>query len=108
MLLTFQTKSFVVRRLRVVSGNRRAFYATTTADGDLQNIDLTRSGSTEGIASKTYKAWFDIDMNVLEGDQLTDQDTGIKYKVIAVEKLGQGLGLQAEHLEVVLTRFTDN
>lgn len=106
MLSRFLNKSVVVKRLRVVSGSKRRYYATTTADCEYQNIDDIQFNSSEGISSKTYKAWFDQEADIKEGDQLVDQNTGKKFKVLAIERLGQGLGLQAEHLEVLMTKFT--
>jgi len=106
MLSRFLNKSVVVRRLRTTTGNKRAFYATATVECEIQNIDDVQINSMQGIASKTYKAWFDPEQTIQEGDVLTDQGTGKKYRVIGVERLGQGLGLQAEHLEIIMTKYT--
>lgn len=106
MLSRFLNKSVVVRRLRTTSGSKTAFYATATADCEIQNIDDVQTNSMQGIASKTYKAWFDQEEDIREGDVLTDQATNRKYKAIGVERIGQGLGLQSEHLEVILTKYT--
>lgn len=107
MLLKFLNKTVVVRRLRTVSGNRRAYYATATVDCEYQNIDDVQFNSLEGIAAKTYKAWFPPEENIREGDQLTDEETGKRFKVLTVERLGQGMGLQAEHIEIIMSKFTE-
>lgn len=105
MLASFKNRTVVVRRLRAVSGNKRAYYATTTAEGTYQNVDSVQSASLEGIAGKTYKAWFDLDTDIQKGDRLTDQNTGITFTVLATEKLGDDMGLSEEHLEVIMTRY---
>lgn len=101
-------KTVVVRRLRTYATNKIRFYATATSDCEIQNIDPVANKALDGLDAKVYKAWFDSDENIREGDQLTDQDTGVRYKVIGVEKMGQGLGLQAEHLEVLMTRYSES
>lgn len=92
-------------RLATVTGNRKALSTVSTPDCALQNIDDQQAHVSEGIASKTYKAWFDEDEDIHEGDIIRDQSNSRQYKVIGVERKGQGLGLTAEHLEVVLTRY---
>jgi len=105
MLASFKNKTVIVRRLRAVSGNKRAYYATTTAEGTYQNVDPVQSASLEGIAGKTYKAWFDLGTDIKKGDRLTDANTGVSFTVLAVETLGDEMGLSEEHLEVMMTRY---
>ena len=105
MLATFMNKRVFAMRLEVVSGNKKALSTVYSAMCEIQNIDDTQAHITEGIASKTYKAWFDPDEDVREGDILRDEGTSRQYKVIGVERKGQGMGLDAEHLEVILTRY---
>ena len=93
-------------RLTTVSGNKKALSTVYTAlDASIQNIDDIQAHISEGIASKNYMAWFDVDADVREGDVLRDVDNSRSYKVIGIEKKGQGMGLMSEHLEVVLTRY---
>lgn len=104
MLTRFNNQEVVIRRLRASSGSKKVYIATATADGSIQNIDTTDAQSKEGIAGKTYKGFFDIDTNIAVNDVLTD-DQGHKYRVLALEKMGGGLGLSSEHLEVVMTHY---
>lgn len=106
MLATFMNKKVSVMRLTTVSGNRKALATTQTPWSEIQNIDTRHQQVSEGIASKTYKAWFDIDAGIQEGDIIRNQDNNQRFKVIGVEKHGQGLGLMAEHLEVVMVKYT--
>lgn len=105
MLAHFKNRTVVVRRLRVVSGDRRAYYATTTAEGTYQNVDPVASSSLQGIAGKTFKAWFELDTDIRRGDRITDQSSGAVFVVLAIERLGDGMGLAEQHLEVMMTRY---
>jgi len=105
MLAMFKNRTVVVRRLRAVTGNKRAYYATTTADGTYQNVDSVQGASLEGIAGKTYKAWFDLGTDIKKGDRLTDSNTSVSFTVLAVETLGDEMGLSEEHLEVMMTKY---
>lgn len=105
MLATFKNKHVTVMRLQTVTGNRKALGTVHTAYGEIQNIDPQQLQAMEGIASKTYKAWFDPEEDVQEGDVLRDQGNNRTYKVIGVDRQGQGLGLMAEHLEVVMEKY---
>lgn len=108
MLSRFFDKTIVVRRLKTVSGSKRAFQATATVVGHYQNIDIKyRNNEEGGIGAQTYKAWFDIDEDIQSGDQLTDDNTGDKFRVIEVEKMGGDFGLQTEHLEVIMEKYTN-
>lgn len=106
MLSRFFNKTVVVRRLRTTSGTKKAIQATATVDCTYQNIDPVEQNSLEGIASKTYRAYFDQASDVQEGDILTDQDSGKKFKVLGIEVLGSEYGLQSEHLEVTMQKYT--
>lgn len=106
MLANFFNKTIYVRRLRTTSGNKKAYYATGTAEGTYQNVDDISNPQLEGIGAKNYRAWFDVDTDIKEGDQLIDSITGKKFRVIAVEKQGEGMGLSTEHLEVEMSMYS--
>lgn len=107
MLATFKNKEVNLLRLTTVSGSKKALTTTYTAlEGDIQNIDDVQAHVSEGVASKNYMGWFDPDEDIQEGDILRDTANNRKYKVVGVERKGQGMGLMAEHLEVVLTRYS--
>jgi hypothetical protein len=106
MLATFKNKTVTLLRLTTTSGDKKALSTVyTSLECDIQNIDNIQAHISEGIASKNYMAWFDPEEDVQEGDILRDEGNNRQYKAIGVERKGQGMGLMAEHLEVVLTRY---
>ncbi len=106
MLLTLLNNEVNVMRLTTVSGTKKALSTVyTSLETSIQNIDTIEAHISEGIASKNYMAWFPVDTDIREGDVLRDTVNSRAYKVLGIEKKGQGMGLQSEHLEVVLTRY---
>lgn len=105
MLHTFKTTPVAVMRLATTSGNKKALSTTQTAVCQHQNIDTRQQHVSEGIAGKTYKQWYDPDQDIQEGDVIRVKSTNKTYKVIGVERKGQGLGLIAEHLEVIMVKY---
>ena len=107
MLATFKNKTINLMRLTTTSGTKKALSTTYTAlECDIQNIDRIQDHIAEGIASKNYMAWFEPDEDIQEGDVIRDTANNRQYKVVGVERKGQGMGLTAEHLEVILTRYS--
>lgn len=106
MLTKFFDKTVVVRRLRT-SGQTKVYTATATADTHIQNVDSKYVASLEGVSGKTYVAYFDVNEDIQEGDQLTEATTGDVYRVMATEKMGADFGLATEHLEVMLERVVN-
>lgn len=105
MLARFLDKTIIVRRLKPTTGNKKAFQATATVVGHYQNMDLKYRNEERGIKAQTYKAWFDIDEDIQEGDKLTDSNTNASFRVLEVEKMGGDFGLQTEHLEVIMEKY---
>jgi hypothetical protein len=106
-IATFNNRTVIVRRLKTSVGSRKSYTATATADTNIQNIENEESFTKEGIGRKAYKAYFEVDQDIQVNDKLVDQNTGDEYRVMAVEKMGDGLGLSVGHLEVILHKFTD-
>lgn len=106
MIHTFQNDTAAVMRYTTVSGNRRALATVFTADGGPQNIDTKFQRATDGVESKSYVDWFDVDLDIREGDVIHYRDTDRRMRVIGVEKHGQGLGLISEHLEVTMNKYS--
>jgi len=106
MLHTFKTTPVAIMRLATISGNKKALATTRTALCQHQNLDTRQQHVSEGIASKTYKEWYDPDMDIQEGDIIRNKTNNQRFKVIGVERQGQGLGLIAEHLEVILVKYS--
>lgn len=107
MLATFFNKSVIVRRLKTSSGSKKNFQATATVDTHIQNIEDKDTFVKEGVGSKAYKAWFDSAEDIQVGDELQDTSNNVRFRVIEVENISQGMGLEAEHLEVVMTKTSN-
>lgn len=107
MLAEFFNKTIVVRRLRTVSGQRKAIQATATVQGTYQNVDQDEASSLEGVSSKRYKAWFDINENIQSGDILTDATSGKRFRVLSLEKKAENYGLDTDHLEVIMEYYAN-
>lgn len=105
MITRFNNRTVIIRRLRTSSGNKKSYIATATAEGSIQNIEDENFASKEGIGKKSYKGYFSLDENINVNDKLVDETTGDAYRVMAVEKLGDELGISIEHLEVILHKF---
>lgn len=98
----FFDKSVVVRRLRAVSGGKKSFQATATAEGAIQEMDRTDRISSGFATERAWMAWFPIEQDIVEGDSLTRSDDGKSFKVIEVTKKDYGIN---EHLEVVMVEY---
>lgn len=107
MIHSFQNDTAVVMRYTTTSGSKKALVTVFTADGGYQNVDTKFSRSVDGVPSKTYMDWFDIDLDVREGDVIRYQSSGRRFRVIGVEKEGGGIGLDVEHLEVTMVKYAN-
>lgn len=107
MLIDFQNNYVAVLRLQTTTGYKNAYTTVATAQAcEIQNLDSTQQQAGEGVASRTYKAWFDVDTDIREGDILRREDTSRKFKVIGIEKEGDNLGLDVDHLEVIMKHYS--
>lgn len=92
------TKDIVIRRYRTVSGNKKSYQATATVDGLIQNQVQNKATLQGIITERKWIAYFDIDENVLVGDQVVDE-YGAKFLVKEVTRKDYGTNT---HLEVVM------
>jgi hypothetical protein len=97
----FFDKTVVVRRLKVISGNRKALRATATADCALQELDAQEKMERGIVASRSWIAYFDIEQDLKEGDSITD-GSGVMYKVKEITKKDYGIN---QHLEVMIEEY---
>lgn len=105
MLATFLNKKVHLMRLVNVGGNRKALQTVQTSICEVQRKRSKEEKITDGLASREYAGWFDIDDDIREGDVLRRDDIAQTYKVVEVQKKGQGLGLVAEHLLVTMVEY---
>lgn len=98
----FFDRDVVVRRLRTTTGDKKAYSATATVDGHIQEMDGQARQQQGIVEARAWQAWFDLDDDVDEGDELTDE-LGNRYHVISVTRKDYGTN---QHLEVIMTEKT--
>jgi len=94
----FFDKDIVVKRYKTVSGYKKSFQATATAEGALQPLDRQSTQAIDVLTNKGYFAWFDVDEDIKEGDRLTDEN-GVNYIVREIAKMDYGAN---QHLECLI------
>ena len=94
----FFTQDIVVRRLCVVSGNRKQFGSTATVDGHIQEMSRTARERLGIIEDRAFIGWFDVDEDIMEGDILVDEHN-TSYKVTEVTRKDYGCN---EHRQVIM------
>lgn len=85
MTIFFASHQMVIRRQKHKSGLRYGLSATgTVQDLDLQPVEVERVNQVGGQIGKTYEAWCDASISILEGDQIQIVDTGKIFSVRSV------------------------
>lgn len=97
----FFDKTVVIRRLRA-DGAKRAMQATATADGAIQSLDAQERNASGFATQRAWRAWFDVETDINEGDKITRQDTGQDFKVVEVTLKDYGIN---QHLAVILVEY---
>jgi len=92
------TQDIIIRRYKSVSGDRKAFSSTATVDGLVQNVNQNKVTLQGIVTERKWVAYFDVDENVLEGDQIIDTQNN-KFLVKEVTKKDYGCNT---HIEAVL------
>lgn len=96
----FFDRNVVIRRLKDVSGtDRRSLQATATVEGAIQELDRAARSQQGILEERAFMAWFDVDLDIKEGDVLTDQANGNRYEVKEVTIKDYGIN---QHKEVLL------
>lgn len=75
------TKQIVIARLTTVSGNKKAYVSTTADFSEIQPLSLEKTNLVNGQLGKTFKAYVDPAVSILEGDLLREVSNGNRYKV---------------------------
>lgn len=99
----FFNKSIIIKRLKAISGYKKNFVSTGTVEAHLQKITDESDFQAFGVLGATHKAWCSIDMDIKEGDKVTDPDSK-DYEVVATNKQDFGDNV---HLEVMLKYYND-
>ncbi len=99
----FFDQDIVVRRLKETTGRKKAFQATATVEGHVQELDQ-RARQTLGIIhEQAWEAWFPEEVEVQKGDKLTDEN-GVIY--VVREKVVKAYGIN-RHTDCVLVEFNE-
>lgn len=96
-------RRIIIQRPEVVSGNKRQFVSTGTIDAHIQMQGLEYGSKAPQVYGATYKAWCDVNENVVQGDRVEDED-GVLYNVVTVNRQQHG---SQEHLELILKRYIE-
>ncbi len=91
------TKDGILRRLKTVDGRKKAFEATATVDGHLQEMDRRARQKLGILEERAWYWWCDIETNIIEGE--TIQIEGKVYKVIEVTIKDYGVN---QHKQCIL------
>ena len=97
-------KSIVIRRLAVVSGNRRNYVSTGTIDAHIQKISSEDASPLLANMAATHVAYVDVSSDVKEGDIVIDLESE-EYAVVAVNK--HDFGGMVQHKEVIMKHMND-
>ncbi len=101
----FFDRTVTAQKLKTVSGNKKRFQTTATADCHIQALDRQAKQQMGIVEDKAWVVYFDIDQEYIPatGDQITDDD-GVVYKVIDVTKKDYSFGIN-QHIEVIMTEY---
>lgn len=96
----FYDTDVVVQRLRTVSGSKKNFQSTATVEGHIQELDQRARQMLGILEEKAWEAWFPEDVDIQEGDRLTDEQ-GVVYHVREVVVKNYSFGINV-HTQVIL------
>lgn len=94
----FFTKQVIIRRLKTVSGRKKAFSSTATVDGHIQEFSREARQRLGIIEERAWIGYFDIEEDIKEGDHIIDP-YNTEYYVKEVTKKDYGVN---QHLEIIL------
>lgn len=101
----FFDKTVFISRLKLISGtSKRRYEATATADGAIQELDR-RARVLQGLVEeRAWIAYFDIEVDIDEGDVITRDDDSKQFKVLESTKKDYGIN---QHLEVLMVEYNE-
>ena len=62
-----------IRRHKIVSGNRRAYIATATAEASIQPLGKEKGALDIGQFGATFVAYVDMNVSIKKGDRVKDK-----------------------------------
>jgi len=94
----FFTKAVIIRRLRTLTGRKKAFQSTATVYSHIQSLSREARQRLGILEERAWILWTDTESNINEGDLAIDEYNK-EYKVREVTKKDYGVN---QHLEVIL------
>ena len=94
----FFDESIVIRRLKTVSGSRKAFQATATVEAHVQEASPEARQALGILEERAWVAWMPEDAEIEEGDRVEGADGKI-YNVREITLKDYGIN---RHKEVLL------
>lgn len=104
----FFDKEITVRRLKTVSGSKKAFQSTATTECHIQDIDRQSKMQMGIVQDRAWIGYFSADEDEYTptiGDQLTDENNMV-YKIIDVTKKDYSFGIN-QHIEAILVEYSE-
>jgi hypothetical protein len=99
----FFNQNIIIQRLTAGANDKSSFQSTATVEGHIQELSAQESIARDLVYGRTWQAWFDIDVNIVEGDRIRDED-GTEYTVKDITKKDYGTN---QHLDVILEEFNE-
>ncbi len=94
----FFDESITIRRLKTISGNKKAFQSTATVEAHIQESSPEARQILGILEERAWVAWMSEDADINEGDEVTGAD-GKLYHVREVTLKDYGIN---RHKEVLL------
>jgi len=102
----FFTTPITIRRLKTISGNKRALQATATVDVDIRSLDRESRQRLGLVDENIWVAYFSAEgFTLAMGDKVTDS-SGKIYKVIEIIPKTYDYGIN-QHREALLIEYND-
>lgn len=101
----FFDQTIVVERLKTVTGNKKRYQTTATADCHIQALDRQARQQLDIVEGKAWIGYFDAEGDYVPAlnDKVTDGD-GVVYKIIDVTKKDYSFGIN-QHIEVIFVEY---
>lgn len=98
----FFNKTVIVKRLKTDSGYKESLSTTATVDCSIQSDLSNINQQVEGVQSRRWLGFFDIESDIQEQDILRETVEQKDYQVTEIRKVDFG---SQQHLEVVLEEY---
>lgn len=94
----FFDENIIIRRLKTISGNKKAYQATATVEAHIQEASPEARQMLGIVEERAWVAWMAVDAEIEEGDRVFGAD-GKVYQVREITTKDYGIN---QHREVLL------